>query len=50
MSMKALAITAHGDEQQLNLHQVARPVHTADDLLVKVSAFALNPVRTDYHY
>lgn len=45
MSMKALGITAPGDEQHLNLHTIGRPTISADDVLVKISAFALNPVR-----
>ena len=45
MSMKALAFKTHGDEQQLDLHTVPRPTLLADDVLVHIRGFAINPVR-----
>ena len=45
MSMKAIAIKAHGDEKQLELFTMPRPVPSADEALIKVHGFALNPVR-----
>ena len=45
MSMKALAFRATGDEQVLELRQIARPLPGAEDVLIKVLAFAINPVR-----
>lgn len=44
-SMKALAFRAHGDENQMELVDVPHPSFGDDDLLIKVSAFAINPVR-----
>lgn len=43
--MKTLAFTAPGDEQVFKLLQVPRPTHGDDDVLIKVHAFAINPVR-----
>lgn len=43
--MKALGVTATGNSAQIKSLTVPVPSINADDLLVKVSAFSLNPVR-----
>lgn len=45
MSIKAVGVTAHGSESRLEILEIAKPVASASDLLVKLSAVAINPVR-----
>ena len=44
-TMKALGYKAYGDENQMNLFDVPKPSYGDNDVLVKLSGFAVNPVR-----
>ena len=46
MSMKAITLSGFGNEQDLKLSEVSIPQTGANDVLIKVHAFSLNPVRT----
>lgn len=43
--MKVLGYKSHGDENQMDLFEVPRPSYGDNDVLVKLSGFAINPVR-----
>lgn len=50
MDMKAIGITHFGTADRLQTLTVVKPTVTDHDVLIKVLAFALNPVRAVYRF